>query len=276
MMALLPPSSSSERPKRFATTSPTRRPMRVEPVADNEREAAVVGHELADRRAVADDEREDGRVHAVGAADLFRDLDASDGGERSLLEGFQSVASPQAAASAAVPGPDRHGKIESRDDCRRRRAAATAPSSGGRDAPTRWSGRAAGARGRVAKSQISIISCTSPPPSGKILPASSETSWPSSVFRPRRALPNWRTISPRFGAGTSRHARKASAPPRPPVRNPPGSPAAPGRAASRRLANASRAPPRAAPRAGEDAGVWSPFARARVWGRSPWRRPRRK
>jgi hypothetical protein len=57
---------------------------------------------------------------------------------------------------------------------------------------------------------MSIISCTSPSPSCSDLPISSDTRVPSACFRARSASPIRRTISPRFGAGTSRQLRKAS------------------------------------------------------------------
>ncbi len=61
----------------------------------------------------------------------------------------------------------------------------------------------------TAKSQMSIISCTSPRPSETILPTSSVTSAPSASFEARSSSPSRRTSSPRRGAGTSRQARKA-------------------------------------------------------------------
>ena len=57
---------------------------------------------------------------------------------------------------------------------------------------------------------MSTDSCTSPRPSWWILPTSIVTSAPSSSFFSRSALPSWRTISPRLGAGTSRQRRYAS------------------------------------------------------------------
>ncbi len=68
----------------------------------------------------------------------------------------------------------------------------------------------AGATGRRAKSQMSIISWTSPAPSEAILPTSSVTSRPSAALLARSSSPNRRTSSPRLGAGTSRQTRKAS------------------------------------------------------------------
>jgi hypothetical protein len=57
---------------------------------------------------------------------------------------------------------------------------------------------------------MSIISCTSPRPSDRILPTSRVTSWPSSSLWRRSSSPSWRTISPRPGAVQVRHSRKAS------------------------------------------------------------------
>src|SRR6266480_4567191 len=62
----------------------------------------------------------------------------------------------------------------------------------------------------TAKSQMSIISCTSPSPSAMILPDSSVTSCPSSDFNSRKAFPSWRTVSPRTGPGVTRHFSNAS------------------------------------------------------------------
>src|SRR5207248_7834896 len=62
----------------------------------------------------------------------------------------------------------------------------------------------------TAKSQISIISCTSPLPSAIIFPVSSVTSCPRSCLNSRKALPRRRTVSPRTGPGVVRHFKKAS------------------------------------------------------------------
>ena len=62
----------------------------------------------------------------------------------------------------------------------------------------------------TAKSHMSIISCTSPSPSARILPISSETRRPSASLWVRRALPSAWTTSPRFGAGHIRHQENAS------------------------------------------------------------------
>ena len=62
----------------------------------------------------------------------------------------------------------------------------------------------------TAKSAMSIISCTSPRPSARILPFSSDTSVPRSFLCRRNSSPSRRIASPRFGAGTRRQAAAAS------------------------------------------------------------------
>mmetsp|Transcript_23198 Transcript_23198/g.54795 ORF Transcript_23198/g.54795 Transcript_23198/m.54795 type:complete len:524 (+) Transcript_23198:3704-5275(+) len=62
----------------------------------------------------------------------------------------------------------------------------------------------------TANSQMSIISWTSPRPSLVTLPASMDTSCASWALWARSSSPNRRTSSPRFGAGTTRQALKAS------------------------------------------------------------------
>src|SRR5262245_8557496 len=57
---------------------------------------------------------------------------------------------------------------------------------------------------------MSIISWTSPEPSEAIFPTSIDTSRPSAGLLVRNSSPNSRTSSPRFGAGTARHCRKAA------------------------------------------------------------------
>ena len=61
----------------------------------------------------------------------------------------------------------------------------------------------------TAKSQMSIISCTSPRPSARIFPTSSDTRSPRRSRFARSASPSWRTISPRLGAGSALHRAKA-------------------------------------------------------------------
>ncbi len=57
---------------------------------------------------------------------------------------------------------------------------------------------------------MSIISCTSPNPSARILPISRVTSAPRSALCCRNSSPIWRTISPRFGAGVMRQPSNSS------------------------------------------------------------------
>ena len=66
MMALLPPSSRMHLPSREATISAARRPTLVEPVIDRSGTSAVVQQQLADRRAVADDQVEQALGQTVG------------------------------------------------------------------------------------------------------------------------------------------------------------------------------------------------------------------
>src|SRR5215475_5218035 len=58
---------------------------------------------------------------------------------------------------------------------------------------------------------MSIISCTSPLPSTRILPFSTVTSSPSWSLAARSSSPSSRISSPRFGAGTSRQAANPDA-----------------------------------------------------------------
>ncbi len=62
----------------------------------------------------------------------------------------------------------------------------------------------------TAKSQMSIISWTSPRPSERILPASIDTSSPRSALCSRSSSPRRWTRLPRTGAGVVRHVVKAS------------------------------------------------------------------
>src|SRR5688500_15844158 len=61
----------------------------------------------------------------------------------------------------------------------------------------------------TAKSQISIISCTSPQPSCKLLPISYDTSLPSGSLARLSSSPYCLTISPRLGAGINLQISKA-------------------------------------------------------------------
>ena len=212
MIALLPPSSSRQRPKRAATRGPTARPMRVEPVADSSAtwgwstsasptaawpmntwlRCAGASPPAALKRATA---RSNSACVASAVSGVF-----------SL--GFQTTASPQTSASAAFQAHTATGKLKAL-------ITPTTP-SGCHCSIMRWPGRSLAMvrpcnwRDRpTAKSQMSIISCTSPSPSLVTLPASSVTSAASVALWVRSSSPNRRTSSPRRGAGTDRQARKA-------------------------------------------------------------------
>ena len=116
MMALLPPSSS-----RAAAQAP------ADDFADvaahlgragggDEGNARVVDEALADGRAVADDEAEDGGVNVVGAADALGDLDGGNGGERRLAGGLPDGGIAADRGQRAVPRPDGDGEVEGGDD----------------------------------------------------------------------------------------------------------------------------------------------------------------
>ncbi len=124
-------------------------------------------------------------------------------------DGFQITESPQTSASAVFQLHTATGKLNAV-------MTATGPSGchvssmrcpGRSDAmvrPNSWRERP------TPRSQMSIISCTSPRPSDTILPVSSVTSAPRSSFAARSSSPSRRTSSPRRGAGTSRHSSNAA------------------------------------------------------------------
>ena len=112
----------------------------------------------------------------------------------------RSRGSPQTSASAAFQDQTATGKLKAE-------MIAHGP-SGCQVSVMRWPGRSEAMarpynwRDRpTAKSQMSIISCTSPRPSETILPTSSVTSAPKASFAARNSSPSRRTSSPRRGAG---------------------------------------------------------------------------
>ncbi len=122
-------------------------------------------------------------------------------------EGFQTQGSPQTAAMAAFHDQTAMGKLNavmtatgpigchcSIIRCRGRSEAIVSP----------WSWRLS----PTAKSQMSIISCTSPSPSARIFPTSSEIRAPSASLCRRKSSPSRRTSSARRGAGRMRHSAK--------------------------------------------------------------------
>ncbi|MNK95660.1 hypothetical protein D3C87_1159070 [compost metagenome] len=202
MAALLPPSSRMVRLNRPAQAMPTSRPMRVEPVALISRTAGCctscapsvrppgsTTHRPACWGAASSNTRSSSACAASAHSGVFSD-------------GFQTTPLPQTSASAAFHAHTATGKLNaeitphspngcqvSRIACAGRSEAIVSPCSW-RESPT-------------AKSQMSIISCTSPSPSWRILPDSSATSRPSAVLCVRSASPKRRTTSPRAGAGVS-------------------------------------------------------------------------
>ena len=123
--------------------------------------------------------------------------------------GFHTTGLPHTSASAAFQLHTATGKLKAL-------ITPTAP-SGCHCSIMRWPGRSLAMvrpcswRDKpTAKSQMSIISCTSPSPSERTLPASSDTSRPKASLCWRSFWPRRRTSSPRTGAGTARHCRKAA------------------------------------------------------------------
>ena len=176
IMALLPPSSRMARPKRAATVGPDDAAHAGRAGGRDDGHAGRADQRLADLGA-ADDELRRGRrarrrsgrgrgraifVQAIAVSGVFSD-------------GFQITGSPQTSASAAFHDQTATGKLK---------AVTTAQGpSGCQVSAMRWPGRSEAMvrpwswRDRpTAKSQMSIISCTSPRPSETILPASSVTS----------------------------------------------------------------------------------------------------
>ena len=121
-----------------------------------------------------------------------------------LSDGFHSTGSPATSASAAFHDHTATGKLN---------AVITAHGPiGCHVSISRWPGRSLAIvrpcswRDRpTAKSQMSIISWTSPRPSERILPASIDTSSPRSSLCSRSSSPRRRTRLPRTGAGVARH-----------------------------------------------------------------------
>ena len=111
MTPLLPPSSSSVRPRRLATVSATMRPMRVEPVALINGIAAIFDQALADDGVVSDDELEDAgpamtREHAI--ADVLHRNRSQRGLERRLPD--DAIAAD--GGQQCIPRPDRNWEVE--------------------------------------------------------------------------------------------------------------------------------------------------------------------
>ncbi len=111
MIALLPPSSRSDRPRRRPTTSATRRPIRQLPVAEINGSRSILEHPLADVVGPADAELEDSfaAVLAVATSSTICWTATAVRGVRG--EGFQIIVSPQTAAIMAFQAQTATGKL---------------------------------------------------------------------------------------------------------------------------------------------------------------------
>ena len=185
-------------------------PMAVEPVAETSgSRASAASCRARSAPPITTSSRPSGASPKAAAARRKSDWQASAvSGVRSL--GFQMTGSPHTSASAEFQLQTATGKLKAV-------ITATGP-SGCQVSSMRCPGRSEAivrpksCRERpTARSQMSIISCTSPRPSWAILPVSSVTSAPSASFSRRSSSPSSRTSSPRRGAGTSRQVSKASA-----------------------------------------------------------------
>ena len=206
--ALLPPSSSSERPRRAATRGATSLPMRVEPVAETS------GTRGSSTSASPTSRAPSTTCERCSGAPVRRAASAARAWQASAVssvfsDGFHTTASPQTKASAAFHDQTATGKLKAL-------MTPTTP-SGCHCSIIRWPGRSVAMvrpcswRERpTARSQMSIISWTSPRPSLRILPASMLTRAPRSSLCSRSSSPSSRTNWPRTGAGTVRHCRNAS------------------------------------------------------------------
>ncbi len=176
---MLPPSSSSTRPNRAATRGATTRPIRVEPVAltsatrgssTSAAPTSAAPSTISDRPAGAGAPLAANRARA--RAKIASHASAHSG---VFSEGFHTTLSPHTSASAAFQAHTATGKLKAL-------ITPTTP-SGCQVSIMRWPGRSDAIvrpyswRDRpTAKSQMSIISWTSPRASAVILPASIVTS----------------------------------------------------------------------------------------------------
>ena len=188
-----------------------RRPIRQEPVAEisGSRRSASIFSPTSAPRPITRLKTPLRPLRSITRLAMFCTATAVSG---VLDDGFQTMVSPQTAAIATFQAQTATGKLKavmmpigpsgchcSYIRCWGRSECIVRPYSW-RDSPT-------------AKSQTSIISWTSPRPSERILPISSETSRPSGSLWRRSSSPSWRTIWPLSGAGTIRqpaNARSAS------------------------------------------------------------------
>ena len=207
MAPLLPPSSSRIRPKRSATTGPTSRPIRTEPVAETRatRSSRTMTSPMS-RPPTRTGARSSGAPTSAAARD------SSDCAPRAastaFSEGFHTTASPATSASAVFHEYTATGKLNAE-------MTPTTP-SGCQVSISRCPGRSLGMvlphswrDWPRANSQTSIISCTSPAASEGVLPASTVMIFARSSLCSPSSWPQRWTNWPRAGAGTSRQDSKA-------------------------------------------------------------------
>ena len=201
--ALLPPSSRIRRPNRDATTGATARPIRVEPVADTIATPSWAASAAPTSAPPCTTWLSPAGAPTSAAARASRASHAS-AVSGVLSDGFQITGSPATSARAAFHDHTATGKLN---------AVMTAHGPiGCHVSISRWPGRSLAIvrpcswrDSPTAKSQMSIISWTSPRPSERILPASIDTSAPRSSLCSRSSSPRRRTRLPRTGAGVVRH-----------------------------------------------------------------------
>mmetsp|Transcript_4101 Transcript_4101/g.17194 ORF Transcript_4101/g.17194 Transcript_4101/m.17194 type:complete len:218 (+) Transcript_4101:1920-2573(+) len=208
MEALLPPSSRRERPKRPCTVVETLRPTPVEPVKDTRGTRLSLAMSSPTTAPVPW-----ARVTTPAGMPLRSSTSATILVVAMVVRGtvsepFQRLQLPHIMEMETFQPYTATGKLK----------AEMMPQvpMGFQHSSSTWPGRSDGsiwpAKERLrpaAMSQMSTNSCTSPMPSALILPISRVTSFPSASIFSRRAMPIWRTISPRAGAGIEAHLASA-------------------------------------------------------------------
>ena len=113
--ALLPPSSSSDLPNRWATRGPTCWPIRTEPVARDQRHPRIVDELFADLAAALDQPAHGLRRPHIGGGPLDQRL-AGDRRQRRQLGGLPDHGVTAHQRDGGVPRPHRDGEVERGDD----------------------------------------------------------------------------------------------------------------------------------------------------------------
>src|SRR5215218_1146287 len=207
MMALLPPNSSKDLPNLAPTAAPTALPILVDPVADtNGIRLSLAIRSPNSLSPITKPDTPSGTPFCLNTeATIFWQAMPHNG---VFSDGFQIHTSPHTQASIAFQLHTATGKLKAEITptipngchcsyilCPGRSLCMVNPCNC-RESPR-------------AKSQMSIISCTSPYPSCRLLPISYETNFPKSCFFSLSASPTCRTTSPRFGDGHVRQSKKA-------------------------------------------------------------------